>query len=304
MVELEQLRYVRLKPNDIGHAADFAVRVLGLEPIDRTPDVATFRSDFRDHTLAFEKDRHSVQVGRARSPLFERSRRVAEGLEPARAFGRPRLRRRLRAAQGQGHGLVHRLQRQSDRAGGAAAELRMALFPEPRRRHPWTLRRVLIRSTEHRKGPVDLDRRLRRRGSATGPATPPISRFDDAHHRIALFPADRPGILAVEYAVEDVNLLMRNHYVLRDLQVAGRARAGTPSRLRPVVSDLRRPRRRPLQLRRGRRAAIGPAHRPRQFPAGPDRPVRMGKRMQESKRVQRRLERAKHVMARACGRLH
>jgi 2,3-dihydroxy-p-cumate/2,3-dihydroxybenzoate 3,4-dioxygenase len=45
-------------------------------------------------------------------------------------------------------------------------------------------------------------------------------RFDDAHHRIALFPASRPGILAVEYEVEDVNLLMRNSYALRDLQVA------------------------------------------------------------------------------------
>ena len=45
-------------------------------------------------------------------------------------------------------------------------------------------------------------------------------RFDDAHHRIVLFPPRRPGILSVEYAVEDVNLLMRNYYVLRDLQVA------------------------------------------------------------------------------------
>ena len=44
-------------------------------------------------------------------------------------------------------------------------------------------------------------------------------RFDDAHHRIVLFPAGGPAFSAVEYAVEDVNLLMRNHYVLRDLQV-------------------------------------------------------------------------------------
>ena len=34
-----------------------------------------------------------------------------------------------------------------------------------------------------------------------------------------MFPAERPGILAVEYAVEDVNLLMRNYYVLQNLQV-------------------------------------------------------------------------------------
>ena len=45
-------------------------------------------------------------------------------------------------------------------------------------------------------------------------------RFDDAHHRIVLFPATRPGILSIEYAVENVDLLMRNSYVLWDLQVA------------------------------------------------------------------------------------
>ena len=56
VVALEQLRYVRLAANDLGRAADFAQRVLGLEPIDRTPEVATFRSDFRDYTLAFESN--------------------------------------------------------------------------------------------------------------------------------------------------------------------------------------------------------------------------------------------------------
>ena len=44
MVALEQLRYVRLVANELGRAADFAQRVLGLEPIERTPELATFRS--------------------------------------------------------------------------------------------------------------------------------------------------------------------------------------------------------------------------------------------------------------------
>ena len=135
MVELEQLRYVRLMADDLGQAADFAQRVLGLEPIDRTPDVATFRSDFRDYTLAFATGDHAVQsVGlevRYSSDLDAARRRLA----PARALRRPRLRRRLRAAQGQGHGLVHRLQRQPDRAGGAAAEFGMALLSQPRCGH-------------------------------------------------------------------------------------------------------------------------------------------------------------------------
>ena len=53
MVDLEQLRYVRLIADNLGSAADFAQRVLGLEPIDRDQELATFRSDFRDYTLAF-----------------------------------------------------------------------------------------------------------------------------------------------------------------------------------------------------------------------------------------------------------
>ena len=61
MVVLEQLRYVRLVADELGRAADFAQRVLGLEPIDRTSELATFRSDFRDHTLAFATDERAVQ---------------------------------------------------------------------------------------------------------------------------------------------------------------------------------------------------------------------------------------------------
>jgi 2,3-dihydroxy-p-cumate/2,3-dihydroxybenzoate 3,4-dioxygenase len=62
MVALEQLRYVRLVAGDLGHAADFAQRVLGLEPIDRRADLAAFRSDFRDYTLAFATGGHAVQA--------------------------------------------------------------------------------------------------------------------------------------------------------------------------------------------------------------------------------------------------
>src|SRR5262245_9460709 len=61
MVALEQLRYVRLAADDLGRAADFAQRMLGLEPIDRTDGLATFRSDFRDYTLPFACGDHAVQ---------------------------------------------------------------------------------------------------------------------------------------------------------------------------------------------------------------------------------------------------
>ena len=58
---IEQLRYVRLVVEEIGQAAEFAQHVLGLEPIDRTEEIATFRSDFRDHTLVFATGDDAVQ---------------------------------------------------------------------------------------------------------------------------------------------------------------------------------------------------------------------------------------------------
>ena len=64
MVELEELRYVRLIADNLGSAADYAQRVLGFEPIDKNQNLATFRSDFRDYTLAFVTgDRAAQSVG-------------------------------------------------------------------------------------------------------------------------------------------------------------------------------------------------------------------------------------------------
>jgi len=141
MVALEQLRYVRLFAEDLGLAADFAQRVLGLEPIDRTQELATFRSDFRDHTLAFATGDHAVQcVGlEVRHP--EDLDAALEGL----------LRLGVSAGRGSIDDCALRkvkdmlwftgLQRQPHRIGGAAAELGVALFSEPGRGNHRSFRR-------------------------------------------------------------------------------------------------------------------------------------------------------------------
>jgi 2,3-dihydroxy-p-cumate/2,3-dihydroxybenzoate 3,4-dioxygenase len=84
-----------------------------------------------------------------------------------------------------------------------------------------------------------------------------------------LFPASRPGILSVEYDVEDLNLLMRNYYVLRDLQIPvlhGPGRRPTSEQLFLTFSG-------PTDVLFGFVAdgATGNAERrrPRQFPPGP-----------------------------------
>ena len=62
MIAIEQLRYVLLGTSDLAGAAEFAQRTLGLEPVDRTASHATFRSDGRDHTLAFLADDPALQA--------------------------------------------------------------------------------------------------------------------------------------------------------------------------------------------------------------------------------------------------
>ena len=54
MIEIEQLRYVRLGTRNLPAAVDFAQRILGLQLIERNDEQATFRSDSRDHTLVYE----------------------------------------------------------------------------------------------------------------------------------------------------------------------------------------------------------------------------------------------------------
>jgi 2,3-dihydroxy-p-cumate/2,3-dihydroxybenzoate 3,4-dioxygenase len=214
---LEQLRYVRLVADDLHRAAEFAQRVLGLEPIDRSEALATFRSDYRDYTLAFATDKDAVQsVGL--------EVRYPEDLDAALA-----ALSRLGVSTGRGSAADCALRKCKHMAwftdfSGNRFELVVRPLNSGWRYFPSRdsgikgLADVIVRS-------VALDKDLSiwtdvlgaRVSDWVGDAA--YLRFDAAHHRIALFPATRPGILAVEYAVEDVNLLMRNAYVLRDLQV-------------------------------------------------------------------------------------
>ena len=110
---------------------------------------------------------HAVQSVGLEVRYSRRSRRGSRRIAPAWTLRRPRVGGRLRAAQGQGHGLVRGLQRQPDRTGGAAAEFGLALLSQPgcgnqrsgRRDH--ALRR-------RRKGLVDLVRCSRRSGQRLG----------------------------------------------------------------------------------------------------------------------------------------
>jgi 2,3-dihydroxy-p-cumate/2,3-dihydroxybenzoate 3,4-dioxygenase len=267
LVALEQLRYVRLVTDDLGHAADFAQRVLGLEPIDRTEGLATFRSDLRDYTLAFATGGRAVQSVGLEVRYSSDLEAAVEGL------------RRLGISAGRGSADDCALRKVKDMIwfkdfSGNRIELVVRPLNSGWRYFPSRdagikgLADVILRS-------VDIEKDLSiwsgvlgaQISDWVGEAT--YLRFDNAHHRIVLFPARRPGILSVEYQVEDVNLLMRNLYVLQDLQVAVLHGPGR----RPATEQLFLTFAGPAGVHFSfvaEGAAVDPKGRgPRQFPAGP-----------------------------------
>jgi 2,3-dihydroxy-p-cumate/2,3-dihydroxybenzoate 3,4-dioxygenase len=267
VVALEQLRYVRLVADDLGRAADFAQRMLGLEPIDRTEDLATFRSDFRDHTLVFARGDHAVQSVGLEVRYSTDLDAAVEGL------------RRLGISAGRGSAEDCALRKVKDMISfadfsGNRIELVVRPLNSGLRYFPSRdagmrgLADVILRSVDVEKDlSIWCDILGAEIGDWAGDAA--YLRFDEAHHRIVLYPAARPGILCVEYAVEDVNLLMRNHYVLRDLQVAVVHGPGRRPASEQLFLTFAGPTDVLFSFVAEGAVAAAERRRPRQFPAGP-----------------------------------
>jgi 2,3-dihydroxy-p-cumate/2,3-dihydroxybenzoate 3,4-dioxygenase len=267
MVALEQLRYARLVASDLNQAADFAQRVLGLGPIDRTEELATFRSDSRNYTLAFATGDHAVQSVGLEVRYSDDLDAALEGLS------------QLGIPAGRGSAEDCALRKVKDMVwftdfSGTRIELVVRPLNSGWRYFPSRdagirgLADVIMRSVDIEKDWSIWSGILGAQVSDwVGDAA--YLRFDDAHHRIVLFPATRPGILSVEYAVEDVDLLMRNYYVLRDLQVAVLHGPGR----RPASEQLFLTFAGPSEVLFGFVAegavVAAEGRRPRQFPAGP-----------------------------------
>lgn len=217
MIEIEQLRYIRLATRDLPAAVDFAQRILGLQLIEKTDEQAAFRSDFRDHTLVYCKGdpaeqavafelRTTEALERAAALLAQNGYAVARGDAPAA------LRRKVKAFASF-----------KDNSGNS---IELVVRPQtfgwryfPARDAGVTgLAAVALRSKGN-----GADEKLwttlfnGRVSDWVGDAA--YIRFDDAHHRLALHPSDSAGVLAVEYAVEGVNQLMQSLYFLQAAQI-------------------------------------------------------------------------------------
>ena len=53
MINLHEIRYVRLGTRNLDTATEYATRILGLQQVRREDKSVYFRSDSRDHTLVY-----------------------------------------------------------------------------------------------------------------------------------------------------------------------------------------------------------------------------------------------------------
>lgn len=267
MIAIEQLRYVVLGTGNLPEAARFAQELLGLQPVDRNTEAATFRSDNRDFTLALQSGdpafqavgfevRHPDTLSVAHDMLRERGLPTGHGTPDECAARKAKALLWFNDHSGNRIELVVRPMNSGWR-----------YFPS-RDAGITGLDGVVLRSTAIEKDEALWTGLLGAKVSDwVGDAS--YLRIDGAHHRVMLVPAARAGVLAVEYAVESVNLLMRNYYVLQNGQI------------RIMHGPGRRPASEQLFL-----TFAGPdevlysfvaegvtgeavAERPRQFPAGP-----------------------------------
>jgi 2,3-dihydroxy-p-cumate/2,3-dihydroxybenzoate 3,4-dioxygenase len=217
MIVIDQLRYVRLGTRRLDSAVEFAERILGLQLVERSDEAAYFRSDFRDHTLVFfageELDRSvGFEIhGRdaflaALDELSQHGIEVTCGTETECAARKVRAFARFRDPGGNAIELVLRPlhsgwryfpARDAGIKGLAGVALRAGNVPACE--ELWT---KLFNA---------------RVSDWVGDAS--YLRLDQAHHRLAYHSSSVPGLLAIEFGVEDVDLLMQNSYFLQSSQV-------------------------------------------------------------------------------------
>ena len=217
MIELVDIRYVRLGTADLDRAVAFATGLLGLELVGRADGRAYLRGSDRDHDLCY------VEGDPADHALAFELRDGAALEAAAAALGRAGVSVRRGAAADCAERRVTDFLAFDDPTGNRI-ELVLRPFHSGRRYFP--ARDAGIRGFSHvglRTSDAPRDEAFWtghfnvRANDWIGDAA--LLSFDEVHHRIALFPSPRPGVQHVNFQVESVDDLMRSWYFLRERQV-------------------------------------------------------------------------------------
>ncbi len=270
MINLQDIRYLRIGTPDLEGAIKFATEIVGLQLAGREGKSAYFRSDkvtvrgdTRDHTLVyFEGDPADHTIG---FDLID-----PDDLDAVAA-----------ALETSGHGVhfgtAEECEKRRTRAfiattdpSGNKIEIVARPFHTGVRYFP--TRDAGITEFSHiglYTRDAERDERfwttLCNARVSDWIGTAPLLRIATAHHSLALFPAQRSGVQHINHQVEDIDDVMRSWYFLREKGVKILLGPGAPSALDRDHALFPRPRRRGIRIF-GRREAH-PA-RPRRRPTG------------------------------------
>lgn len=208
------LRYLRLRVDDLDAATDLAAGIFALMPGDRDDSRAMFRSDARNYALCCSvSEDPAVALSVARPEDLDRleSRLAALGHASARLSPEDCAMREVRQAMSvvAPNGVTVELVLRPLTSGWPYhgprdagirdfAAVSLACTDIPANEHFWT-EGLGLRTSDYAGEAVFLA-------------------LDEAHHRIALYPSAHDGILGAAWEVATKDHIMRNWYHLQKLQ--------------------------------------------------------------------------------------
>jgi 2,3-dihydroxy-p-cumate/2,3-dihydroxybenzoate 3,4-dioxygenase len=213
---LIQLCYVRLAVQQGAAAAAFATDVLGLQRVTSDKEPFLFRSDERFHTLCLAEgaDRSSIGVELASANDLDRA---------ADTLTRERFEVREASAEECGRRFVRRALIVRDASGN---EIDLVVRPAVSGRRYFPSRDAGVTGLQcvglrSRAMADDLKLWTTILGATVNDWAGDIAYLgiDGKHHRIALYPSDRAGLLYVCYGVESLDSIMQNHYFVQERQI-------------------------------------------------------------------------------------
>lgn len=226
-VSYRDLRYLRVQVDDLDAATRFAAELFGLQPADRDETHAMFRSDARNYAICFSRadDGEAVALTVAAAADLDAmaERLTAEGHAP----------RRLSAAEAEARQAKEVLAVTAP--NGVTVEIVWRpmtsgwRYHGPRDAGITGLQAVSLASTDVAADEAFWTRGLGLTVTDWAGDTAYLA-LDEAHHRVALYPSARDGILGATWAVEGKDNVMSNWYFLQKAQapiVAGPGRQPT-----------------------------------------------------------------------------
>ncbi len=221
MINLQDIRYVRLGTRDLEGAIEFATKVIGLQLVAREGKSVYFRSDkvavrgdTRDHTLVyFEGDPTDHTIG---FDLKDHRDFDAVGAALDNGGYRTRLAGRDECDQRRAKGVIQSQDPTGNKIEIVARPYHTGVRTFPSRDAGIThFSHIGLNSSD----PVRDEKFWTQLCSARvsdwlGDA--PLLRIGTAHHSIAIFPYPQPGVQHINHQVEDVDDLMKSYYFLKE----------------------------------------------------------------------------------------